>query len=376
MTNMRRSFQIGLHALMALSAGAGIMSLLDGSKWRPDGAGSAASPAFPARSLESGKSEAMALLGTAARDPYAKLSDAEIAMIAASLDMAKESSWRLLNAVISPDLCWSLWDACIRANVGKIDLQELMAVAKHGAGRNGMDIYGGIFEAIRERGSEKEELTTPLGKTLVQNFLFYMSSRVETFDELMTLVPKGMSGAYREWAMFQWTLNPTEERVGEILSLSPGEGGPGALRIAAKSWSKLKPDEQAALMQDVDRMPEARRNRFLAEILEGHGAADDASELDLLARITSYSQQQVVVSGMIKEDFAPGVDADLLAWMKEKIASSPHAAELQRISAFLEEQKPGPGEGEVGYDPFAPQQEPAAGDVGKEGEEPDRNASH
>jgi hypothetical protein len=167
MMNVRHWLIIGLHTVAALSLGAGTMRLFGSRKWPSEGAGSAASPAFPAPSrqpVENGESAAMALLGTVGRDPYAKLSDGAIATIAASLDMTKENSWRLLNAVISPDLCRSLWDACIRGNIGKISLQELMAIAKHGAGRNLTAVYGGIFDAIYKGGSEEKELTTQRGK--------------------------------------------------------------------------------------------------------------------------------------------------------------------------------------------------------------------
>jgi len=226
-------------------------------------------------------------------DPYMQLSDEEVARLAATLDITRESTWRQLNGIASQQIYDALWFACIARQIGKMDLQDLMEIASHAIGHNdGWYPYEPIMSEIYRSGTANRELTTPRGRDLLGIYIRQMGGEPRTLDEARRLVPADAGPQWQAAAIDLWARaqEPSLELARQLMALPPD---------TVDYFPKLSAADRRALIEDVAVLPEAQRNDDLKRIGLSmyHEPLDE--EMEVLKQITSSSTQQRVVANWL-----------------------------------------------------------------------------
>lgn len=253
-----------------------------------------------------------------ARDPYLTLTDAELALLAATVDLRKENHRRLLNGVSPPDFRQKLWIAVLRESITKMPLQEVMKLSEEG--RAGTQAFWGpIVDAIHASPDRKDILESEWGKGYLQVYLDMAPYRIPRLQDALDLVPPGKTGPeMRERLIEGWIYgNPSAENVREIFKLRnlPMRQDLVFANAVFSVW-RDKPEQLPALMAAVDTLPPPQRNRLVSSLIAARPPETAGDMADMLSHFTSAEYQRQLTDSWLEKkgaDFREQLLQDLEA---------------------------------------------------------------
>jgi len=238
-----------------------------------------------------------------ANDPYLTLMDAEEQLLAAAVDVTKERHRRLVDRVTPPDFSTKLWQAVMRANVGKMPLEELVAHIKDARTRSS-DHYRPIAEAIHASPDRKEILTSDWGKPFLIDYLDRFAGEIPNLKDAFALIPDDMvEPQVREELVISWMYaRPTAanmEAVFQLASSEPMRAESARQNAAAIAWKKA-PAERQEILAKVTALPGQQRNWILRTLASATPPDDPAALAGVLSQFTSFAYQSQAAARWLK----------------------------------------------------------------------------
>lgn len=270
-------------------------------------------------------------------DPYLRLTGAELEILAETIDLRKESHRRLLDQVTPPNYSQELWIAVIRANVGKMPLEELLELSHKGRARSSKH-YLPLVEAVQASPDRKEILAT-WGRGFLQAYSDHAAAKMPDLKEAMETIPPGVTEPeMREELLNSWLyFHPTAANMEAIFNLPPEHMRMQYVMAgaAARVWTKT-PEDREEVLTRVSRLDGPQRNRILASLIHATKPDDPAGMASVLTRFTSYEhQRQATESWLEKQD--QGGKQKLIA----ELDALPDNSTIRRLRASLMEKEAG-----------------------------------
>lgn len=270
-------------------------------------------------------------------DPYLRLTDAELKLLAETIDLRKESHRRLLNQVTPPDYSEVLWIAAIRANVGKMPLKELLDLSHKGRARTSKH-YLPIVEAVQASPDKKEILAT-WGRGFLQAYIDHTASILPDLKEAMAMVPADVAEPeMREELLNTWLYyRPTAANMEAIFKLPPEHMRKQSVMegVASRVWSK-SPAERKEVLAKVSELPGPQRNRVLGTLVYVTKPDDPAGMASVLSQFTSFNYQRDHTEQWLKKQGEEGKQK-LIA----ELDALPDNASVRKLRASLTEKAEG-----------------------------------
>jgi hypothetical protein len=270
-------------------------------------------------------------------DPYLRFTDAELEILAETIDLRKESHRRLLDQVTPPNYSQELWIAVIRANVGKMPLKELLDLSHKGRARSSKH-YLPLVEAVQASPDRKEILST-WGRGFLQAYSDHAAAKMPDLKEAMDTIPSGVTEPeMREELLNSWLYyQPTAANMEAIFKLPPEHMRMQYVMEGAASrvWTKT-PEDRQEVLAGVSELNGPQRNRILASLTYATKPDDPAGMASVLSRFTSYEhQRQATESWLKKQD--EGGRQKLMA----ELDALPDNSSTRRLRASLKEKVAG-----------------------------------
>lgn len=301
-------------------------------------ASSLSTPRVDARSFDEVlRSEPERVLEDLAKDPFLSLTPEEVVTLARSLDLTKERSRRLLNAVASVELRDKLWEEAIRANVGKMSLAELSKIAVHAVTKYSNSEFVPIFEAVEASGDGSQIFSTGLGEYLLASYVAFRAERGGSLKESLALLPAGgASSSLRRSVIEDWG-SMGKAGFGDLegfLSLPPSkEGGTENLAsVAGSVWENASSQEKAQILDKLDQLSDIQKERVLATVGSSYVAAGDVDGVvSILGKLGSVETQELIAGQWLRH-----ADPEAKKKFLETIHAAPNKAAFGKLAASLQ----------------------------------------